>query len=118
MRVAVLALWLGPLVACAPRIAPLPGSPDRGRLLLQQYACIDCHRITGVAGRQVEVGPPLEGVAWRVYIAGRLPNSPARLAAFIRAPQALVPGTTMPALGLSEAQAEDIAAYFWSQPPP
>jgi cytochrome c len=105
------------LGACSERPTPIAGDATNGRLLLQQFGCITCHRVSGVAGRQQEIGPPLDGAALRVYLAGHLPNNPEQLVAFIRDPQALVPGTTMPTVGLTESQARDIAAYLWSLSP-
>ena len=54
--------------------------------------------------------------AWgrRSYIAGRLPNRPEVLAQWIAAPQALVPGTAMPSMGVSPADAQAMAAYLFS----
>lgn len=54
--------------------------------------------------------------AWgrRSYIAGRLPNRPDLLAQWIVDPQALVPGTPMPRMGVSLADAQHIAAYLLS----
>jgi cytochrome c2 len=85
---------------------------ERGRLLLRQFGCGGCHRIPGVADAQGNVGPPLEGVARRVYLAGMLPNSPAAMARWIRTPKAIDPRTAMPELGVSEAHARDMVAYL------
>ena len=57
---------------------------------------------------------PLTGWARRSYIAGRLPNRPELLARWIVAPQALVPGTQMPRMGVSPAEAQAMAAYLFS----
>jgi len=37
----------------------------RGRIALQQYACVACHRIPGITGHEARVGPPLAGIASR-----------------------------------------------------
>ena len=47
-------------------------------------------------------------------IAGRLPNRPDVLAHFVRRAPELVPGTTMPAMPLSEKEARDVAAYLYT----
>ena len=86
--------------------------PVRGRVALTQYACNACHLIPGVTGSQVHVGPPLAGIAGRGLIAGKLRNTPEQLAAWIRAPQRIDPGTAMPDLGVGERDARDIAAYL------
>ena len=112
MRVAIL-LALVSLVACG-REAPdtSGGDTENGRLLLRQFGCGSCHEIPGVATARGKVGPPLAGIGSRVYIAGVLPNTPDRLAAFIRSPQLAHPNTVMPDLGVSEEHARDMVAYL------
>jgi cytochrome c2 len=91
------------------------GVPEQGRQVLQsRYGCGACHVIPGVPGAQGQVGPPLSQFARRSLIAGRLPNSADNLVAWIRTPQALEPGTGMPDLGVSEADARDVAAYLYT----
>lgn len=51
----------------------------------------------------------------RGAIAGMLPNTPDRLAAFIRDPASVKPGSTMPAMPVTEAEARDIAAFLYAQ---
>jgi mono/diheme cytochrome c family protein len=86
--------------------------PDRGRNTLTQYACNACHRIPGVTGSDVHVGPPLEGIGSRGLIAGRLPNTPDQMVRWLREPQVVDPGTAMPNMQLTEPDARDIAAYL------
>lgn len=52
------------------------GDPGRGQVALQQYGCASCHSIPGVGGTKAQVGPPLGGIASRMYIGGVLPNTP------------------------------------------
>jgi cytochrome c2 len=97
----------------APHEAPrAPGDPERGRLLLRQFGCGTCHRIPGVAAARGEVGPPLDGVGRRAYLAGVLPNTPENMARWIRAPQAFDPRTAMPDMQVGEAHARDMVAYL------
>jgi cytochrome c1 len=56
------------------------------------------------------VGPPLLWWSRRTFIAGELPNTPENLVRWIRDPQAVEPHTAMPTLGLSDAEARDVAA--------
>ena len=84
----------------------------RGRQRLEQYQCGACHRIEGVAGAGGSLGPPLVGLGGRSYLAGRVPNVGDALVRWIVDPQALVPGTSMPALGVSVAHARDMADYL------
>ncbi|HEX6364422.1 MAG TPA: c-type cytochrome [Albitalea sp.] len=87
--------------------------PDESaQLALRQYACVACHRIPGVTGSDANVGPPLDGLARRRLIAGRLPNTPENLARWIRVPQQVKPGSAMPDLGVTEAHARVMAEYL------
>lgn len=88
------------------------GDPDRGRIALQQYACVTCHVIPGVVGAAHPVGPSLDGIASRKYLAGRLPNTRETMIDWLRAPQRHAPGSAMPDLGVSERDARDIAAFL------
>jgi len=90
-----------------------PGDPERGRLLLRQYGCGACHRIPGVAAADGNVGPPLDGIAKRVYLGGVLPNTPENMVRWIRAPRNFDPLTAMPDLQVSEPFAQDMAAYLY-----
>ena len=98
-------------LADAPQ-ALLPPDADRGRRALPQHACSACHRIPGVTGSPVQVGPPLAGIGRRTLIAGRVPNTPEQLQRWIRDPQHLKPGTAMPDLEVGAQDAADIAAYL------
>lgn len=91
------------------------GNSARGRIALTQYACQSCHLIPGVTGPQTFVGPSLDGLARRGFIAGTLPRSEANLVRWIMAPQEVKPGNAMPQLGVSERDARDMAAYLLEQ---
>ena len=89
------------------------GDADRGQELLQSYGCGACHTVSGVDGADGEVGPPLEHMADRRYIAGRLPNTPDNLVHWIMDPQAVDPGTVMPDLDVGTLPARDMATYLY-----
>jgi cytochrome c len=95
------------------RPPPPPGDAARGRALLHQYGCGYCHRIRGVDAARGNVGPALDDVGRRVYLAGALPNTPEQMARWIRAPQAYRPGTAMPDLNVSAEDAKDMVAYLY-----
>lgn len=119
LRYGVLLLLLMLLGSCERQEAParlrvIDGNPDFGRLLIATYGCSACHHIPGVRQASGTVGPPLAGFSRRAYIAGRLPNRPAMLTAWLRDPPAIDPATAMPALGVSEAEARHMAAYLYS----
>jgi mono/diheme cytochrome c family protein len=96
----------------SPEVPEGPEDADRGKLALSQYACITCHVIPGVPGTYTPVGPPLGRMARRAFIAGVLPNTPENMVQWLREPQRIVPQTAMPALGVTEQDARDIAAYL------
>ena len=85
---------------------------ERGRLLLAQYQCGSCHGIPGVASAGGRLASSLQGFGARSYIAGRLANGPQALARWIQEPKALVPDTPMPSMGVSPADARDMATYL------
>jgi cytochrome c len=85
---------------------------ERGRRLLTQYQCGSCHVIPGVAAATGRSAPTLAAFGRRSYIGGRWPNESDALVRWIVAPRALLPDATMPAMGASEADARDMAAYL------
>lgn len=110
----MLCLVLGACGDEEPRIEALDGGDvERGRLLLRQYGCGSCHAIPGVAAATANVGPPLEGVARRVYLGGVLPNTPDNMAQWIRDPKRFDPLTAMPDMQVPEAEARDMVAYLY-----
>lgn len=110
-----LAGWCAALHGCehsARGEAPPRDSVLEGRLAIQHHGCGACHRIPGIPGAIGNTGPPLEGIARRVYLAGVIANTPQNMIAWIRAPQLIDPQTAMPSTGASEAEARAIAAYL------
>lgn len=89
-------------------------SADRGKQAIASYGCGACHTIPGVAVARGMVGPPLTNWARRGIIAGHLANTPDNLVAWIVDPPKYSPGTAMPRLGVSEAEARDMAAYLYT----
>jgi cytochrome c2 len=87
-------------------------APSAGRLLLEQYQCGACHRIPGVNAAAGRVAGTLESFGSRSYIAGHVPNTHVNLVRWVMAPQAVVPGTLMPDMGVRRAHADEIAAYL------
>jgi cytochrome c1 len=89
------------------------GDAVAGKAAIGKFGCGSCHVIPGVERARGLVGPPLTDFAWRAYIAGRAPNTPRNLEAWIRLPDSVEPGTAMPTLGVSQEEARDIAAYLY-----
>jgi cytochrome c oxidase assembly factor CtaG len=90
------------------------GDPSHGESAMRKYGCYTCHTIPGVVGARGTVGPPLTAFAGRGYIAGYLPNNGDNLMAWIQHPQRFRWPTAMPDLGVTEADARDIAAYLYT----
>jgi cytochrome c2 len=90
------------------------GEPGRGKVLVRKYGCESCHTIPGVSGADGTIGPPLDGIAKRSYLAGRLPNEPQNMIRWIRDPQAIEPGSAMPEMGINEQDGRDIAAFLYT----
>jgi cytochrome c len=90
------------------------GRAQQGPALLARYQCGSCHAIPEVPSAQGRTAPTLAGFGRRSYIAGTVPNRPASLVQWLQEPQALVPGTRMPDMGVTEADARHMAAYLLS----
>ena len=103
------------LTGCSdPSLHPVAeGDAQRGQALLRQYDCGACHRIPGVPTATGVIGPPLDRLGRRVYVAGTLVNTPSELALWIREPQVLKPGTGMPNTNVTARDARDIVAYLY-----
>lgn len=90
------------------------GNPQRGKQIIVSSGCGACHTIPGIRTANGVVGPPLMFFSRRTMIAGELPNSPENLVRWIENPPAVEPKTAMPALGLNDQQAHDVAAYLYT----
>jgi cytochrome c2 len=83
--------------------------------LLARYGCNGCHTIPGAPGADGKVGPALSGIRERVYVGGVLQNTPANLIGWIVDPPRFSPRSAMPATGITEAEARDVAAYLYTR---
>ena len=90
------------------------GDAGRGKAALAAYGCGSCHAIPGIPGAESMVGPPLTDFGTRQYVAGHLVNTPDNLVRWIADPHDVEPGTAMPDLGVTPAQALDMAAYLYT----
>jgi cytochrome c len=91
------------------------GNADRGLQAIGRYGCGGCHALIGVPGAHGTVGPPLDGVAARGIIGGRLENNPGNMMLWIAHPQKVSPGTAMPELGVTPADSRDMAAFLYTR---
>jgi cytochrome c2 len=90
------------------------GNARAGRLEIREYGCETCHTIAGVPGAGGLVGPPLDGIGDRSYIAGDLPNTPENLERWIEHPLSIKPDTVMPEMNVNESDSRDIASYLYT----
>jgi cytochrome c2 len=95
-------------------VAESLGDVRHGAELIKHAGCGSCHTIPGIRGAHGRIGPPLSGFSRRAYIGGELPNTPDNLQRWIVDPPAVEPGTAMPNLGLTAANAQDITAYLYT----
>lgn len=90
------------------------GDPARAPELIRRYGCAGCHTISGIPGGDGQVGGPLQGLRKRVYVGGVVPNTPDNLVRWIVLPQQFSPRSAMPATGITEGEARDVAAYLYA----
>jgi cytochrome c len=97
--------------------APSAGAQQASApILMIQYGCPTCHVIAHVPGAVGKVGPSLEGLEQRSVIAGTLQNTPENLILWLQHPQQIHPGTAMPEMGVTPADATSIAAFLQTNP--
>jgi cytochrome c2 len=92
----------------------VPGDARAGAREAARIGCGACHVIPGITGANGLVGPPLNQIGRRVYLAGLLRNTPDNMVLWLKEPQRIVPGNAMPNMGLTERQARDITAYLYT----
>jgi cytochrome c1 len=104
------------LAGCDPPTGDLVagGDPAQGAKLIRQFGCGSCHTIPGISGADGLVGPPLDHMGERTIVAGLLPNTPENLRAWLKDPQAIVPGNAMPNSELTDNEAKDVAAFLYT----
>lgn len=114
-QVAVAALLTA--AACKPppddRTSPPADAIERGKAVIERVSCASCHVIPGIDWPRGRAGPVLEGFDDVGLIAGALPHTPDNLAAFVRNAPAAKPGSTMPPMPITAAEAQDVAAYLY-----
>ena len=90
------------------------GDPHKGKSAIQTHGCASCHTIPGIEGADSLVGPPLQRISQRTYLAGVLQNTPDNLVRWIHNPPAIDPKTAMPNMHLTKSDARDIASYLYT----
>jgi len=92
--------------------AAVDDAASEGRRIFETTACIDCHTVAGTvaSGR---FGPDLTHLMSRDTIAaGAAPNTAENLQLWIRNPDAIKPGSLMPAMELNDQQLDALTAYL------
>jgi cytochrome c len=90
------------------------GDPEHGRDLARSKGCVGCHDIPGTRGPRGSVGPPLTGIANRLYVGGVLLNTPDNLQQWLLDPPRIDPKTAMPNVGLTDQEARDLSAFLYT----
>jgi cytochrome c oxidase subunit II len=83
-----------------------------GERVFRSTACVNCHTVLGTPAKG-KFGPDLTHLMTRDTIAaGAAPNTPERLRLWIKNPDAIKPGSKMPAMGLSDHDLDAVTAYL------
>jgi cytochrome c oxidase subunit 2 len=88
------------------------GTAEEGRRIFETTACVNCHAVSGTVANG-RFGPDLTHLMSRDTIAsGAAPNTPEQLKLWIQNPDAIKPGSLMPAMQLSEKDLDALTAYL------
>ncbi len=101
-------------VASQQRAAVESAGAADGRRVFETTACINCHTVRGTAANG-RFGPDLTHLMSRSTIAsGAAENTLENLRLWLRDPDAIKPGSLMPAMKLSDAELDALARYMQS----
>jgi cytochrome c oxidase subunit 2 len=85
-----------------------------GRRVFETTACINCHTVRGTAANG-RFGPDLTHLMSRVTIAsGAAENTPESLRVWLKNPDAIKPGSLMPAMKLNDTELDALVGYMQS----
>lgn len=83
-----------------------------GRRVFETTACVNCHTVAGTIANG-RFGPDLTHLMSRRTLAsGAADNTPERLRLWIRNPDAIKPGSLMPAMNLNDADVDALVSYL------
>ena len=92
--------------------AHVSDAASHGQHIFETTACINCHAVAGTAA-DGRFGPNLTHLMSRETIAsGAVENTPVNLRLWIQNPDAIKPGSRMPAMQLSNQDLDAVAAYL------
>jgi cytochrome c oxidase subunit 2 len=90
----------------------LGGATSEGQHIFETTACINCHAVAGTAANG-RFGPDLTHLMSRDTIAaGAAPNTRENLRLWIQNPDAIKPGSLMPAMQLNEHDLDALTSYL------
>lgn len=96
----------------APAAAPRDSATLADQATFVESGCVLCHTVRGTPARG-EMGPDLTHLVGRLTLAaGTLPNTPGHLYGWVANPQAIKPGSTMPAVPMSARELHAIVRYL------
>lgn len=107
--------WAKKMKAATEAPAPVPSATATATANAQQgydtfkQSCIGCHAIGSEGGK---LGPNLTNFGERLLVAGIRPNNKEELAAWLKNPQEVKPGNTMPNLNLNDEQVNALVEYL------
>jgi cytochrome c oxidase subunit 2 len=85
---------------------------SQGQRIFETTACVNCHTVAGTIANG-RFGPDLTHLMSRDTIAaGAAPNTPENLGLWIRNPDAIKPGSLMPAMELNDQELDALTAYL------
>ena len=97
--------------AAAPQVSAF-GFRTARRKIFESTACVNCHRVAGTVANG-RFGPDLTHLMSRDTIAaGAAPNTHDNLRLWIQNPDAIKPGSLMPAMQLSDAEVDAVTSYL------
>lgn len=92
--------------------ATVSDAASQGHRIFETTACINCHTVAGTAANG-RFGPDLTHLMSRDTIAaGVAANTPQNLQQWIKNPDAIKPGSLMPAMQLSDQELDALTAYL------
>ena len=92
--------------------ATADATPSKGSDVFESTACINCHAVAGTVA-DGRFGPDLTHLMSRKTIAaGAAVNTPPNLRLWIQNPDAIKPGSLMPAMQLNDEDLDALTAYL------
>jgi cytochrome c oxidase subunit 2 len=89
-------------------------SASAGRRIFETTACINCHTVRGTVANG-RFGPDLTHLMSRATLAsGAAPNTPENLRVWLKDPDAIKPGSLMPAMKVSDGELDALVRYMLS----